>query len=445
MPQESKISLTDLEADIALEAGDGATGLLCIRECLDSDAMNNTMGTLFAGSRTDPPTNPLDSSMRVSPYKDIGPYFKVNMYPDNDNSGDKSGISGQEDRLPAGAHNWIGGTVVGDAATYTVTDSGGGVKKLRDVLAGVGKYLDYSNANKTLLDGRKHGDNLRNYRYWSKPTSYSYDNYSRNMGWAFNMTTVIDSDTNKGALLCEPDGSGNVRGYYDRIKTEASSGGVAVFGHAAGTNAYYCDYRMWDGSVGTIYEIRIKQMPDYVLSSAGSIVSVTAPKKLELTVPDSGVTYNFAPANTQPLAGKKYKLKFEGFGELHNLPGRVIDMDLYPNGDFDKGRYVDQWKASYRYIHEFIIPDGTVLINSSGENIKVRALKGDEYLLKLGSIPAGVAYTKTSTDLPEISNIQNLAEGANSIGNVLSTTLPSAGSDDPSVIHGKTVYPPPAN
>ena len=65
---------------------------------------------------------------------------------------------------------------------------------------------------------------------------------------------------------------------------------------------------------------------------------------------------------------------------------------------------------------------------------------------KLDAIPAGVAYTKAASDLPAASNIQNLFSGANAIGSVqLATTLPSAGSDDPSVIHGKTVHSPPAN
>ena len=43
------------------------------------------------------------------------------------------------------------------------------------------------------------------------------------------------------------------------------------------------------------------------------------------------------------------------------------------------------------------------------------------------------------------STIQNLFSGDNAIGTVPATTLPSAGSDDPSVIHGKTVHSPPAN
>ena len=85
------------------------------------------------------------------------------------------------------------------------------------------------------------------------------------------------------------------------------------------------------------------------------------------------------------LEGQKFKLKFEGYGELHNLPGRVVNTCT---GDV-LGRYVNGWNQCYRYIHEFIIPDGTVLTNlSGGDDLKVRALRGDEFFKKLANPPA---------------------------------------------------------
>ena len=98
------------------------------------------------------------------------------------------------------------------------------------------------------------------------------------------------------------------------------------------------------------------------------------------------------------------------------------------------GRYVDEWKDCYRYVHEFIIPDGTVLTNlSGGDDIKVRALRGDEYLKKLASPPAGITYSDSLT-LPAESTLQNLYEGTNAIGSVPSTSVPV-----PQVIHGETI------
>jgi hypothetical protein len=182
-------------------------------------------------------------------------------------------------------------------------------------------------------------------------------------------------------------------------------------------------------------------MPDYRLynDTTSQFVNVSAPEQVMFTVPASGVKYNFTGTN---LAGKKYKLKFEGFGELHNLPGKVVNTCT----GVVIGRYnTGAWNQCYRYIHEFVIPDGTVLTNSGGDDIKVRAMRGDEYLTKLGSVPAGVAYSKTAADLPAANNLQDLYEGENSIGATPTVALPSSGSDEPSVIHGETIHSPPAN
>ena len=180
-------------------------------------------------------------------------------------------------------------------------------------------------------------------------------------------------------------------------------------------------------------------MPDYRLynGTTSQYVNVTAPQNVVFTVPASGITYNFAGTN---LTGKKFKLKFEGYGELHNIPGKVVNTCT----GAILGRYVTGgWNECYRYVHEFVIPDGTVLTNvSGGDDLKIRALRGDEYLLKLGSVPGDVSYTTPPATFPVSSNIQNLFSGTNSIGTVLATTIPSAGSTDPSVIHGKTVITP---
>ena len=78
-------------------------------------------------------------------------------------------------------------------------------------------------------------------------------------------------------------------------------------------------------------------MPDYRLYNAtdAAFVNVSAPETLVLTVDANNVVYNF-PNN---MAGRKFKLKFEGFGELHNLPGRVVNTCT---GDV-VGRYVNNW------------------------------------------------------------------------------------------------------
>ena len=427
---EEKISIEQLETDIAA-GGAGATGLMCIRECLDASNIDTAIAAAFTAVQNS--TAP--GALNVTPFKDVGDWWTAAVYYDT-NGNDNQDVG--EDTIAVGNYNNIGGIPVASAPTYTIAVDGD-VKRIKDVLDDA--FLKYNSSNQTKVDARQHGDALQNYRYYMKPAAYP-NNWANNFGWAFHMTAVIDSNANKALLYCDTSG-GNARGYNASYNLVSNDNGA----HTTGTQAYYCDYKLWEGAVTTQYDIRLKQRPDYRLyrASAGStglsngFVNVSAPQTVVFTVPSTGVTYNFG-AN---LAGKKFKLTFEGFGELHNLPGRVVNTCT----GAVLGRYVNGgWNECYRYIHEFIIPDGTVLTNSSGgDDLKVRAMRGDEYLKKLDAIPSGVAYTKAASDLPAASTIQNLFSGDNAIGTVPATTLPSAGSDDPSVIHGKTVHSPPAN
>ena len=419
---EERINIDQLATEIS-SAGDNATGLLCIRECLDAANMNSAIDAAFTAVAAE--ASP--GALSFTPYKNLGDWWTETVYYDENGNGDQDG--GESD-IAAGNYNNIGGIKVADAPQYTVVNVGG-INKLRDGTAGT-TYMDYNSTNQPKVDARDHDDNLKNYRYYMKPAAYN-NNWTNSFGWAFNMRAVINSDTNKAALLCDTSG-GNARGYNVRYRAKDDNASM----HATGAAAYYCENKINEG-VATTYDIRIKQMPDYRLynGTTTQFVNVTAPQNVVFTVPASGITYNFAGTN---LAGKKFKLKFEGYGELHNIPGKVVDTCT----GLVKGRYVTGgWNKCYRYVHEFVIPDGTVLTNiSGGDDLKIRALRGDEYLLKLASVPGDVSYTTPAATFPASSNIQDLFSGTNSIGDVLATTIPSAGSTDPSVIHGKTVITP---
>ena len=173
--------------------------------------------------------------------------------------------------------------------------------------------------------------------------------------------------------------------------------------------------------------------PEYKIYNAtqGQIATISAPKSYEYTVPNSGITYNFA--NYQALAGKKYTLKFEGYGSLHNFPGKVLNTCT----GVTVGRYVDSWNQCYRFIHEFILPDGAVLTDKSGsDDIKVRALRGDEYLKKLttSEFPTDRIYTKTFEDLP---SSNDLVVVSTLIGEPPTTGIINNG--ETSVIHGEII------
>ena len=429
---ESKIDLDQLQTEIAAEdtadqglGGAGANGLMCIRNCIDSTNMNTSLTAAFTALANG---TSADSAL-TTPFKDVGPWFKVDTY--FDTNGNDSRESGEQ-QYAAGSYNNIGGIRASEAATYTVVVDGS-EKKLRDV--GRSANLEYSSALKTLLDARKWDDGLSNYRFKEKANSYTVDNHDRNFGWAFSMQAVIDSDRNKTALTCAVE-SGNARGYSASYKAE--TGNAAQ--HATG--AHYCDEKLHSGAVATTYRISVKQMPDYRLynETTSAYVNVSAPETLVLAVDANNVSYNFPNTN---LAGKKYKLKFEGFGELHNLPGRVVNTCT----DTVVGRYVPNWNPCYRYVHEFTIKDGTVLTNTNNArpDVKIRALRGDEYLKKITPTPSGITYSKQVSDLPPVSVLQTLYSGTNSIGDKPSITLPSAGSTEASVVHGVTIHTPPSN
>jgi hypothetical protein len=102
------------------------------------------------------------------------------------------------------------------------------------------------------------------------------------------------------------------------------------------------------------------------------------------------------------------------------------------------GRYTDSWDSCKRFVHEFTIQDGTVLQDKDGNNyLKVRALRGDEYLKKTNV--NFDSYTKTADNLPQDNVFTDVSA---LIGNQPEITFPSNGSSDPSVIHGVTIREP---
>jgi hypothetical protein len=308
--------------------------------------------------------------------------------------------------------------VEADLSSYTVTNG---------VLVGAnadGGNIAWTSANATKLDSASYRDGIRKYSYKTKNPSYNVDNWTNRYGHSFRMNAV--ENTNKTDIKCDLD-SGNSRGYTNRWRAVADDDALLVTG-----NSYYCADKIRDGSV-TSYTFELTKRPDYRVYNVtdAQITSISAPKSYEYEVPASGITYNFANTN---LAGKKYTLKFEGFGELHNFPGKVFNTCT----GAVVGRYVDSWNQCYRFIPEFTLPDGAILTDKTGsDNIKVRALRGDEYLKKLSTLPSGRVYTKALSDLPSSSDLVTVSTA---IGSKPTTGILNSGKA--SVIHGETVAVP---
>ena len=67
----------------------------------------------------------------------------------------------------------------------------------------------------------------------------------------------------------------------------------------------------------------------------------------------------------------------------------------------------------------------------------MRALRGDEYLKKLSTLPSGRVYTKVAGDLPKPSDLVTVSTV---IGSKPTTGILNSGKA--SVIHGETVAAP---
>ena len=419
----TNLTLTELDAEL------GSNNLMCLRECLSPTAMNAAM----AGAFTAYDANQSAGALDFSPYQDVGPYFKEQMYYDNNPSNNTKDAG--EDFITAGRYNNIGGIIGSEIATYTVTSSAISASNGSDT-----GDLTWTSANQDKIDAGKYENQLRKYEYYEKAggDTYTVDNNTRQYGWAFHMRAVLDNTDNRNSLKCDAD-SGNARGYDVNIKKVSSP---ATQAHAAGTD-YYCEWKLWN-NIDTTYEINITQRPKYTVMNGATVATISPPELYEYTVP-SGLTYNF---DNTDLTGKKIKLKFEGFGELHNFPGRVVDTCTGTVlGKYHSGA----WNECYRYIHEFVIPEGTVLSKVGGsfsDQIKIRPLRGDEYLAKLATLPTGRAsYTKSASDLPAESNLQDigLSTNANFVGakpvhGVSGVVVLNSG--EASVIHGKTIVAP---
>ena len=182
---------------------------------------------------------------------------------------------------------------------------------------------------------------------------------------------------------------------------------VKTYNYANNTNSEY-EYRAgWDSSeqqelrycinqirekVTTSYSVRLEANPRYVLTDAGTPVPFSSPKTLVLEIPETGTVAANYPASER---GKKYRLHFQGFGQLHGIPGDVWNVDT----GIKQGSFVNAWSGSFRHISRFIIPDGTLLTDpESNIQYKVKALNGEAYLL--GKSISAVKSTLGVTDIP---------------------------------------------
>ena len=435
--------LTKSRTEKKIAANSLPNNLACLRNCIDATKMNQTMGGIFA-SITNGSTG---GTLNISPYKNVGSWFKEEVYTDWNTNGEFNEANG-EFKMSPGDHMWIGGTKAADVVTYTVNsgsilDSSTALTWTNGVSISIPSTSSVDVLTKISTASRQLEDTIRNFNYYEKPYSLgTTNNYTRRAGHWFDMEVFENTTLNLNAVECDKRDDGEYQGYAPEIKKVSDNTSYMV---NIATSKYYCSDKLHRGALTTTYRIGVMQRPEYSLSNAttGAEISISPPETLTFTVPATNVRYNFSGLD---YSGQKFLLKFEGFGELRNIPGRVIntctgvEVGKYYNGD---------WNQCYRYVHDFVIPDGIVLENSDATkpNIKVLGLRGDDFITKkTDSETATLATTytldkaalETGASFSLLKNNSQSSSSSDYIGAKPTTDIINNGN--PSVVHGQTVF-----
>jgi hypothetical protein len=204
------------------------------------------------------------------------------------------------------------------------------------------------------------------------------------------------------------------------------------------TETRYCLEKLWSNKSLTTYNMVFELQPAFeIFDSGGNPVAFDPPKMLYFQVPDDETLYG-------KDAGKNLRLEYGGFGDLHGIPGNVIDINTGEN----LGQYFDgQWQENYRYLSRFILPTGSEVQDKvTGLSYKVKALNGEEYLSLAPGAKGTVIYTATSDDLiPDSLMIDVGPNGGDNYIGIKPAKSEMINGGEPAVVHGKVVFDPSAD
>ena len=245
--------------------------------------------------------------------------------------------------------------------------------------------------------------------------------------WGVGTGRLLASQADLDKLECEKDSGGTYRDTHPEFSASAKR---------------YCPDKFYDPdtTINTWYEIRFGANPwdrqRFVVDQATSQdVVFTAPTVLYYTVPDE--------AKYGEDRGKKIRLDYNGFGELHGIPGEVVNT---LTGESLGNYFSGEWKQHYRYVQRFLIEtdaqgnEPTVTTGgASPTTYKVKALEGEEWLTKKDSAKGTLTYTGTASDMPDESVIIEVHPAASDGGIGAEPTSGLLNSGKAAVIHGEKV------
>ena len=203
------------------------------------------------------------------------------------------------------------------------------------------------------------------------------------------------------------------------------------------TETRYCLEKLWSNKSLTTYNMVFELQPAFeIFDTGGNPVAFDPPKMLYFQVPDDETLYG-------KDAGKNLRLEYGGFGDLHGIPGNVIDINTGEN----LGQYFDgQWQENYRYLSRFILPTGSEVQDKvTGLSYKVKALNGEEYLSLAPDAKGTVTYTASSDDLiPDSLMIDVGPNGGDNYIGIKPAKSEMINDGEPAVVHGKVLFDPSA-
>jgi hypothetical protein len=260
--------------------------------------------------------------------------------------------------------------------------------------------------------------------------------------WEGNQTSQVAQGIQTGKLLLPAD--------LPQLECEKNEAGTAYLDNHPEFPAYdpanvagtirYCTNSLYDAAspITTWYQVRFGanqwDRQRFIVDQATTeYVSFDPPTALYYQVPDE--------TKYGDDGGKKVSLQYNGFGELHGIPGQVIDTRTGES----LGEYYDgEWKSYLRYVQRFIIEPNASNVEpvlteggTSTTTYKVKALEGEEWLLKKDEAIGTLPVNGVADDLPSPGLVRDVSpnDPENSIGTKPTTDL--CGDGDPAVIHGE--------
>ena len=391
-----------------------AGGLKCLTRCPTAallsatftDVLTRAAAALEAGTRIS-----YTDTVTPSPYATAGPYVEETVTKTINNCPEQAEPCNEERTYQKG--QWIDGMLASEITSYEVVSDviqQGGT----DITSGVAPTLKTLMSAGTIRDA---------YTYFQGAQFTTRDGWSQDLSWGvMSGPLILASDLSK--LECDK-----------RDETTYEGQTPPEFTDEEALLTRYCADKLHSDKTLVTYNMMIEVQPSYeIFDSGNNKVAFDPPKVLYYQVPD-GLAYG-------DDAGKDLRLDYNGFGELHGIPGEVINIQTGESF----GQYYDGgWDDNLRYLSRFTIPNGgEIRDKTTGTIYKVKALNGEEYLSLAPTAIGTLEYVSTSDDLiaDEMMIDVGPSGGDNYIG-VTPTELLNDG--DASVIHGETLFDPSTN